>query len=134
MVPEWPTHLPSGCPSNDVPNTDGEAYRALLRASGSIAKDWTSHAERCPNGCDYCNGRPPCQRGALSVQTTLEDAREYLRVNKRYLGLAKATLRPEHGKIAQTTDDKAHYSLWLRRPALDNVGHLFSFVPPESRR
>jgi hypothetical protein len=131
----WPKHFPEGCPSQTTPAVNGEAYRLVKKATGMIPKDWDSHAQRCPNGCDYCAGKPECQRVSLSVLSTLEDARASLaqlnKFNKRYGGIARASLKPVHGKMTQTGHDLTHYSLWLTAAALEHVCELFALIKPE---
>lgn len=133
----WPTHLPRGCPGESASDCDGEVYRIIIRATGPIPKDWKSHAERCTEGCPHCKDVPPCERASLSVRTTLEAARaQFAKVNefnRRFEGIVKAVLRGEHGKIA-ATGEVEHYSLWLRRSALERTTELFSIVFPEDSK
>jgi hypothetical protein len=144
VEPTWPTHFPAGCPSGTIPDVNGEVYRLVRNTTGFVPPDWDSHAEVCAErkkgkaGCQHCIGVSMCEVSSLSVRVTYADAvenlRARLRINQRVQGIAKASLRPEHGKLAQTGPDEAHHSLWLRFVHLKAAGSIFAIIPSESSK
>jgi hypothetical protein len=122
----WPKHFPEGCPPASIPDVHGEAFRLLL-GTKVTPREMKSHGEKC-TGCPYCSDVPVCQRVALSVRATLQDALAYLRAMPRFRAIALAALEPPHGKMTQTGEDTKHFSLWLKEESLADARNLFAVV------
>jgi hypothetical protein len=118
---EWPDDVPRGCPPASAPDTDGVVYR---RDAGPA--DWQNAIQ---NGRFV--GKPPCLRASLSCCVSLDDLKQKLGIRTDWAEAPKivaARLLPSHGKIQQTGSDSSHYSLWLRRAALERIHELFKAV------
>jgi len=120
---EWPPHFPRGCPAEGAAGTGGDVYR-FVRNDPPTPDDMRSWLE-LGLGKDR-----DCQRAALSCSITREHLEEVRRAVplRRTDRIARATLRAEHGKLAQTGSAAAHYSLWLRRRFHAEAHRLFEVV------
>lgn len=116
---EWPLHFPPNCPGRDTLPTGGSVFR-LLKGTD---EDWKSALE-----LDRYKQHPACQRAALSCYIALDEARQGLRIMRRFHAIARAELASQHGRIKQT-GQAWHHSLWLRKVHLDAHSSLFTVVP-----
>lgn len=119
---EWPPHFPRGCPPEGAVATGGDVYR-FVRNDRPTPDDMRSWLE-----LGLGKGRD-CQRAALSCSVTREHLEEVRRAapRRRTDRIARATLGPEHGRLAQTGSG-AHHSLWLRRRFHPEAHRLFEVV------
>ena len=122
---EFPVNCPERCPSPEVSDVNGDIYR-FVRHNPPAHVDMRSWADegRNPGHGD------PCGRCALSVLTRAEDIATARRAIPffRKLQVAKATLRPEHGKSCQSGNNAWHYSLWVRATHGATIHQEFSMV------
>lgn len=121
-LPEWPEHFPQACPPADAIDAGGDVYR-FVRNEPPAPEDMRSWLE-----LGLGKGRD-CHRAALSCSLTREHLEEVRLASPRRRSdrIARASLGPEHGEIAQT-GAAGHFSLWLRRRFHAEAHRLFEVV------
>lgn len=108
---EFAANCPESCPPPEARDVEGEVYR-FVRNDPPAAADMRSWEDdgRNPGQGD------PCSRCGLSVLTRAEDipiARKAIPFFRK-LFAAKATLKPEHGRICKTGNHRWHHDLWVK--------------------
>jgi hypothetical protein len=118
---EWPAHFPDKCPPTDALDLNHNVF--LL-----VATDPPTGADtQCAIDRRSFKQKPACLRASISCRLTASDAEELRRAIPRLRSflISSAALEPRHGKIKQTGDDPAHYSMWLRASVLPSAHTLF---------
>jgi hypothetical protein len=123
---EFATTCPEECPPAQAQDVDGEIFRFVRNSppAHSDMRSWEDEGRKPGTGGS-------CQRCALSVLTRLSDvpeARKAIPLFRRWL-VARAVLKPEHGKSCQTGGHRWHYSLWIRAKHGPSLHERFSVVP-----
>ena len=115
----FPADWPPGCPPSDAEDATGDVYR-VAKSDPLVANDFLSYHELGTARGD------PILRCGLSVFGQATDA-EHASRKFRNMGkvIAKATLKPEHGKSKQT-GRPTHTTWWPYREV--NRVSLFSVV------
>lgn len=120
VLAEWPDHFPACCPPADADDLSGDVL-VLVAADPPGRGDFASAAER-----GVFKDADPCLRAGMSCareQGHLVDLRRNTRRLRNHK-IACAALTGEHGKIKKTLG-AGHYTMWLRRHALDAAPSLF---------
>lgn len=122
---EFAKNCPETCPPPEAVDVNGDVYR-FVRSDPPAHTDMRSWQDegRNPGQGD------PCGRCGLSVLTRLEDvavARKAIPGFRKRL-VAKATLRPEHGRICETGNHRWHYDLWVRTAHGPTIHEAFFVV------
>jgi hypothetical protein len=115
----FPDDWPQGCPPADAADANGEVFR-IVKADPLSATDFRSYHEM-----GIARGDPVLRCG-LSVFRLRSDAEHVSRMFPN-LGkvIARATLRPEHGKVKQT--GRPSHTTWWPYVGVDRVS-LFEVV------
>jgi hypothetical protein len=122
---EFAANCPEDCPPAAAADVNGDIYR-FVRKDPPAFEDMRSWEDekRNPGQGD------PCGRCALSVLTRAEDIPAAIKAIPffRRLHVAKAALKPEHGKICQAGKHRWHYNLWVRAVHGATIHQAFSVV------
>lgn len=123
---EFAANCPEKCPPPDADGVHGEIYR-FVRHNPPTHADMRSYADegRYPDHRDVC-GR--CALSVLARAGDISSARKAIPFFRK-LQIAKATLRPEHGKSCQSGNHAWHYSLWVKAMYIATIHQEFSVVP-----
>lgn len=115
----FPDDWPAGCPPSDAVDAHGEVFR-VARTNPPTAEDFKSYHE-----LGIARGDPILRCG-VSVFLLASDA-EHASRKFRNMGrvIAKATLRPEHGKTKQT--GRPTHTTWWPYVEVDRLS-LFTVV------
>lgn len=122
---EWPKHFPADCPDTDAPDTNGDVFHFVF---GDPNRDYKSAYER-----NLRKNALACQRVSLSCFIKWNDAVESRQIMQAMFGdakIARAQLRPEHGKIkvTPTPTNPGHHSLWFRAKFYETRNELFEVL------
>jgi hypothetical protein len=115
----FPADWPHGCPPDDAEDALGEAFR-IVKADPPAGADFLSYHEMGIVRGD------PIRRYGLSIFRVRADAEHASRAFPN-LGhvIARAVLRPEHGKTKQT--GRPSHTTWWPAEGIDRAA-LFSVV------
>jgi hypothetical protein len=118
----FPNDWPSGCPSADTPDAEGNVFR-LVKENPVSSCDMRSHHEtgKLPKA-------DPCLRCGLSVFRELEDAVNQQKLLPK-LGsmIAIANLKATHGKACLTKGQQPTHTTWWPYEGVERAV-LFSVV------
>ena len=110
----FPDHFPEGCPPNQTPDADGDVFRFVIGESIDNEADFRTHHEM-----KSALTASQCRRRTLSVFRDLSYAEVKLaHINGnfperfKFRSIAKGTLSPSDGKLAQSGADPGHYEWW----------------------
>ncbi len=115
---EWSEALPESCPPEEAYQCNGENFYRLVAGDPARESDFFSHRKLYPTRIFKVD---ECQARAVSVFSTKKEAEELRKKppfkNKNTV-IARVTIRPKDGVVAQTGHNKKHYS-WWRTTAYD---------------
>lgn len=103
------------CPPVDSSDADGPVYRCCKNSPPAEREMKTAaEADRLPDA-------DPCIRQALSVFQTQEDAVHQIHLFRRWRRklIARATLKPEHGRVKLTKGKQPSHTSWWPAGTLD---------------
>lgn len=121
---EWPEFFGDCCPPEAAQDLDTEIFY-LVSTLPPEPKDFECALER-----RRFLKEPHCLRVGLSCALAVEvlqRRRDRVPRLRNYL-VVSARLGADDGKYEQTTKDRGHYTMWLRRSVLERAPQLFA--PP----
>lgn len=123
MEMRFPSTWPENCPPDDAREAGGVVFR-LVKHDPPIAEDLATHGEtnRLPKA-------PACLRCGLSVFREVGDAvHQRLLLPKLGDFIARADLKPEHGKTKLTEGRQPTHTTWWVYEGVDRAS-LFAVTP-----
>ena len=111
MQIQWFEQLPSECPPLDSKECKGTFYR-IAKGNPATSSDFFSQRKLAPEKIFKGKGIDECITNAISVFSTVEDARRLKKLPKfKNATIAEIKLKPSDGKIKKTFRN-SHYSWW----------------------